>query len=50
MDTDVTEFFKEIIEYTAESIFLINASGTIIFTSQKFTRDFGGKNFSDCRI
>jgi len=47
MDTDVTEFFKEIIEHTEEFIFLINAAGTIIFTAQESTKDLEGKNFLD---
>jgi PAS domain S-box-containing protein len=47
MDLDVTEFFKEIIEHTEESIFLINAAGTIIFTAQEFTKDLEGKKFLD---
>jgi PAS domain S-box-containing protein len=47
MDTDVTEFFKEIIEHTEEFVFLINASGTIIFTAQEATKGLDGKNFLD---
>ncbi|MBT3178851.1 MAG: PAS domain S-box protein [Desulfobacula sp.] len=47
MYTEITEFFKMIIDHTEECIFLINASGTIIFTSQKVTKDLEGKNFLD---
>jgi len=47
MDTDIAEFFKEIIEHTKEFIFLINEAGTIIFTAQKSTKDLEGKNFLD---
>ena len=47
MDLDVTDFFKEIIEHTEETIFLINAAGTIIFTAQDATKDLEGKKFSD---
>ena len=45
MDTDITDFFKSIIEHTSESIFLINAAGTIIFTAQETNKKFEGKNF-----
>lgn len=47
MDKDITDFFKSIIEHTTESIFFINASGTIIFTAQGVNKKFEGKNFLD---
>ena len=46
-ETSITDFFKVIIEHTEESIFLINVSGTIIFTAQESTKSLEGKTFLD---
>ncbi len=47
MDTDIAEFFKTIIEHTSESIFLINASGLIVFAGQETNKKLEGKSFLD---
>lgn len=45
MDTDISDFFQKVIEHTAESIFLINAAGTVVFAAQESNKKFEGKVF-----
>ena len=45
MDADITDFFEKVIEHTAESIFLINAAGTVIFAAQEPNKQLEGKTF-----
>ena len=45
MDADITDFFQKAIEHTAESIFLINAAGTVIFAAHEPNKQLEGKTF-----
>ena len=47
MNADIIEFFKSIIEHTSESIFLINASGLVVFAGQETNKRLEGKSFLD---
>ena len=47
MDSDTYNFFNTILEHTSEAIFLINASGTIIFSAKESNKELEGQNFLD---